>query len=248
MSKRYLATMLACLMAGSVFSEEADGYHIFTDLKGGTICARILEIDYGARKLFLERDDEQTAWVSIGAFSTEDHTYIRNWIESNKVMSDESLQITVEELNGEPKKTEDNKSGVRKTTYQSRIILENRTPSPMAGLRIEYRYFITVIDGEKKVRQIPGTIAVGDLERGNPQTFNTEQIELTTKYNLVLDSSLFGDSYTEWPTHAERYMGVWFKIVGSSSGGVTVVRDICIPEELSDEVSWKEGQLISASE
>jgi len=248
MKKPGLIWMIAFLATGAAFAQSDTDYRTFTDVKGRTISARIIDYNQSDAELLIERDDQRRSWVDATVFCRNDQTYIQDWLDSYKVLSDEALAVTIEPQESRLVKVNSRDGAKRtKSTYYCTITVEKNVDMPVEDFRIEYRLFVTDVQAQSRMdhqRQIGGEFMVGDVTDGKPLTFSTGTIDLVCEYIMQEQSNLFGTNQYEILTREDRLLGVWFKVHGSSPGSVPVVRDICIPDDLYEKVVWGSASVI----
>lgn len=242
MKKPGLIWMTAALAAGTAFAQPKDDYRTFTDLKGRTVSARIVDYNQTSARLLIERDDQRRIWVDAAVFCRSDQTYIQDWLDSYRVLSEEALTITIEPQESPLLKVKSLDVTKRtKSRYRCSITVEMKNDVTVEQCRIEYRCFVTDDESHAdpdSLCQYGGEFLIGNVTEGQTFTFKTGTIDLISDYVMQAQSNLFGTNQSEILIRKDRLLGVWFKVHGSSPGGVPVVRDICIPQDLYEEVTW----------
>jgi hypothetical protein len=259
MKTRGLVWIAAVLAAGSVWAQSDDGYRTFTDTKGRSICGRVVDYDPAKSKFLVERDGRYRTWLSAAALSQDGQTYLKDWLRSYKVLFEKALAVTVEPQKGLLQNAGTGRFDVQKTQeYSSIVSVSKRTDAAIEDFRIEYRYVVADVnlsphavvteismDAEEADSDVPrqygGEFEFGSITNGQTLTFNTGALTLTNEYIRRTEADLFGSSYHETLVRQTQVLGIWLKVYGAGSNGVPIVRDICIPEDLYEKVTWSKS-------
>ena len=242
MKIRILILALSGLAIGPVFADDPGLFHTFTDAKGRTTSAQIIDIDLSARKILLKREDAVEAWVNVDALSTEDHDYIEGWYESTALLSASNLQVSARQKQAKETTTQNDGITVRETPHYAAITLTNLSGESIDNLRIDYCYYIGSDDSYlaaeallDNARKESGFIVVGRLEAGQKLVVETENVMLKAYFEQQAETSLFGTTLTEVLQHEDSILAISFKVYGSGENGILSMREVCIPDTMIAE-------------
>ena len=253
MPKRSLIAMLICIMSLAVHAAE---YRVFTDSQGRAIEARIISYDSVKAVIEMERKDGQRFKVSPKMFSEDDRTYIRQWIDAYRILSDDSLQVSFSKKNVDSFKEGLTDVEVGVEAHKGEIIcyemtFKNRSKKPIENLKLEYRIFVMVKDkenGESVKKLETYTANIEKIEPGKSITIKTAQATVEEKYTRTkIEDPRRGDEedsvrYEYNKVSTEDLMGIWLKIYGPVIDGDPAVRDVCDPDDLPEDSDW-DGKL-----
>ncbi|MBN2162834.1 MAG: hypothetical protein JXR25_01875 [Pontiellaceae bacterium] len=253
MLKRMLTVVFAFIMALAVRAEE---YRVFTDAQGRAIEAKIISYDSVKAVIEMERKDGQRFKVSPKLFSEDDRTYIRQWIDAYRILSDDSLQVSFSKKNVDSFKEGLTDVEVGVEAHKGDIIcyemtFKNRSKKPIENLKLEYRIFVMVKDKENgdSVKKLETqTASIATIEPGKSITIKTVEATVEEKYTRTkIEDPRRGDEedsvrYEYDKVSEEDLMGIWLKIYGPVIEGEPTVRDVCDPDKLPKESNW-DGKL-----
>ena len=92
----------------------ADTYRTFTDVKGREINAKIISYDAAKGRIEVERKDGNCVWVAPAIFSDADQAYIKQWIEADLMLSENTLRISFKKKS----KSVDNKAELQSGRFK----------------------------------------------------------------------------------------------------------------------------------
>jgi hypothetical protein len=237
-----VSLLFVCVVQGA----GDDAYRTFTSTDGRSMRARIMEYNRASNELRIEQPEGRKIWLSPGVFDQCDHAYIREWIEADRILSSRSLRISLE------KKTIT--TSFDKTLIYHEIELINRSGAPLDGVKIEYRYFITVSkdqgEMENPKRLVSGRLRVKQLENGRSQMLKTSrapeyEVFGPKTYATLVDK--YGAAYKQEIAGKRigccEVEGVWIRLYGPLVDGQPTYRDMCDPEDLPASVEWDEERV-----
>ncbi len=246
--KCIIVGLVAVLLSSGLQASAENGIRVFTDEQGRAVEARIVSVDSVKGTIQLEREDGQRFWVSPKRFSADDQTYIRQWADANRVLSEKSLRISFKKKRLESfnrKKMGGVANGFSKgevICYE--VTLTNRSKRQIVGLRLESMYFVRVSSrNHETIKHVgPGTGLVSLIEPGKSVTLRTTKLTLEEKFNriAVSEPGTVTLGYDENKISEDELMGIWLKIYGPEVDGERVVRDVCEPSGLDGDVEWVE--------
>ncbi|MBN2684681.1 MAG: hypothetical protein JXR40_05335 [Pontiellaceae bacterium] len=237
MNTKFLTLILIGLTAGFAHAQEPSLYHDFTDTQGHSIRAQIIGINLEERTVQLHREDGVEAWVGVNALSSEDLAYIEAWYASSLLISDDNLLVSVMQDQGKTKTVQQENGYIRETTHFCELTIGNFATEPMENLYVEYYYCIgSTDDGQATLSRVEqGFIKVGNLAEGERVTVKTDDIVLSTIYEIQNTQTAFGTSTKEVLMENESVLGISFRVYGSGTNGVLSVREFSTPNTLA---SW----------
>lgn len=210
------------VLAGAVRAAEdiASGYRIFTSKDGRAIEGRIVEYDARKGEVQLERRGAGTVWVTPDVFDEADQVYIHDWIAASTFLIPHHLQPEAE-------KNSLARGGSRSLSAETlnyTVTVKNKSSQPLAGLSVEYKYFIDY-KGKKSmpdsIRIESGSGELGDLEPNIKKEITTDPVVLESGYMFY-----------------ETVRGLWIRLYGPKVAGEPLYRDFTFPEDLQEKVSW----------
>ena len=236
-------------MALSVFGGE---YRVYTNNQGQSIEAKIISFDPVRGTIELERKDGQRFKVAPKLFSEDDQVYIRQWITVNRVLSEKSLRVSVKrkrlgsfkegltdsELNTDPRKGDI-------VCYE--ITFKNHSKTAIENLKIEYRAFIQFTDkveDKESIKELQTqTASIARIEPGKSVTIKTVEIATEERYERekVEDPRRAAEDVVRYNYNKlseEELLGIWLKIYGPAIGDEPTVRELCEPDDLSEDYKW----------
>lgn len=246
MKYRIVTCIFIILLAGPVFSADTNIFHHFTLPENRSLLAQILDVDVQGRRVLLERKDFASNWIDVDRLDQTDHRYITEWYDSQRLISEDNLTISVKEKNYSRRPAREGDLWHRETLHESVLTLESSVPEAINSVWIEYCYYIMTESSEEtasETRTEFGFVDVGSLANGVKQVVKTERVSLSSEYTRVKESSVFGTSFREDTKKADKLIGVWIRVYGSGQNGVPAVREICIPDDLHDRVTWHDARL-----
>lgn len=227
-------------IANVVHADEVSVFHTFTDTQGRTITAQIIDIDFMARTILLQREDGVEAWIGVDELTDEDYGYIEAWHASYALLSSASFQISVQQHETATSTVRNDDTITHTTPHSAEITLQNLSEEAIDNLRIEYCYYIgdigsgnsnpvdqAVIDA---AHTESGSIVIGSLKAGENIVVNTENVGLNTIYEQREESSVFGTSVTEVLKQQDHVLILSLQVYGSGSTGILSVREYRTPE------------------
>lgn len=244
--RRWNSILVFGLLAAVSFGDE---FRIFTDTQGRAIEAKVLSYDPVQGQVEIERKDGKRVWVSPRLFSEDDQRYVKDWVAAYRVLSEECLRISFDKQKIDSFKqgmTDDQSDRPMKGDIVSfEVSLQNRSKKPIEGLKIEYRYFINVIGSGQAADLLKTTpvvqYTVRHIDPSDRASFTTEELRIETHYNKipVWANATGGISGFEYEKQTEDdLLGIWLKIYGPEVDGEAAVREICFPEDLSENYKW----------
>ena len=243
--KGLLPIIVGLLVSVESFGAGLVQYRDFLSKDGKAIRGRVLRYDARKSKVTIERDNRKVFTVPIFAFSDDDQEYILRW-ELNKVFLDDGDF----KIDAKRKKFDEEKGSgstfygysidSRETeTFGYEITLENRSTSPLEGLKVDYCIFYEqensgngkTID-EEGVRC--GTLDVASLRAKSSKELLTEPVSIYT-YELDADW-VYADGRDNKISGDVR--GVWVRVTKALDNGEVLTRDFCMPDSLSNSKTW----------
>lgn len=242
--------MLGWVYAICVLGVYAEDFRVFTSQDGRVIEARLVKVDARSKKVTLERENRKKATVPIGALSETDQTYIKDWVAAQDFLSNSKFRVSIDKRKGpvEDKRAETKRP---KAPCYYEIKLHNRSASGLSGINAEYCvYKITDHnkgDTKSSVDVISGRKLNISLLAGDDLLWPTEQVKLYRIYSAQTDWSYdeFGSriSSTSYNKVSEDDVeGVWVKLTYKTSLGNIFTRDVCEPESIKEDFSWKSSR------
>ena len=240
--------LLAACFAQAGVTED---YRTFTSADGRTMRARIAEYNRTKNELKIEKPGGGTAWVSPGIFAECDRSYIREWIEADRILSPQSLKLSLEE------KSITGSKGEKIIHYE--VSVRNRSGADFDNVRIEYRFFLELTSARYDVtrpkRLVSGVLKTGSLADGREKTVRTgnaidfEQLTSTHKTTYTDANGIARQSTTGGDSLGRcEVKGIWIRIQGPDVDGKPTYRDVCDPENLSSIVDWDDDERVPMEE
>ncbi|MBN2161312.1 MAG: hypothetical protein JXR25_01730 [Pontiellaceae bacterium] len=234
----------------------ADGMRIFSDTKGRTMEACLLEVDSSNGKVRIETGDGRRVWVDPSLFSEPDQKYIHEWVQARKVLSEKTLQLSFE-FNEEdlPKRCivydnrkealfEDGRWGASERKVMGRFVLKNSSNQPVDSLRLEYFYLIR---GGQEYR-VFGAFKDVSMGAGQKVVLTGRECNLVEHHEMRHIATQENPSgvWKEVKDSVDAAIGMCVRIYGPELDGSAVFRDICVPESLGDDCAWDDWAATNA--
>ncbi len=239
----------------------ADEYRTFTDTQGRTMEAKLLEVDPSRGRVHIECDDGRRVWVAPRIFSEKDQEYLRKWFNACEAISETSLEVSVEletksVNNGKPLydlgNRDDGMEGAQWAVPTQQIsynvILKNLSDMTVSGLRIEYRYFVDIVNKKNKVinrYQVPGLNEIESIRRNAQEMVRTTMNPLARHFKLGRRTSeekdengWYNSEVVEVNRGEDHLVGIWIRIYGLSVDECGPMREVSFPEDLKDVAEW----------
>ena len=204
--------------------------------------------------LQLERKDGQRFSVPANLFSKDDQTYIMNWVKANRVLSEKNLRISFKKKKGESYKDEkSNRASVSGTAVADgekiyyEITLSNRSKEPIVGLKVESRFFVSTEkdDKEEMKAETPNSITISLIKPGKSVTIKTAEVTIEDIFNrtAVYGIGIRGSGneitgYNKKKVSSDDLVGLWVRVYGPDVDGEPVIRNMCEPRDLADDLNW----------
>ncbi|MBN2162837.1 MAG: hypothetical protein JXR25_01890 [Pontiellaceae bacterium] len=229
---RIITGVLICFLAGMIVQADSNGYQELSDQSGRSLQVKLLKYDDVKKQLLIQTENGRQTWVSPSIFSEESAKYVWRWIETDRVLSDRSLQVTIR------KRLDDDR-------LHYELTLDNRTGNSLPALKADYVIYVRQ-DGQNgtkdQIRCVGGKLEIEAIPPRKKVTFDTKSTSMKLRSAPVFDGGRSSDTVK---LSEDKPLGVWIKIYGPFIDGVPCERDICFPAELSEKVSWAEHLFIS---
>ena len=248
--KRLILFVCSMLLVSSVWS--ATQYRDFKNTEGKVIRGCIKGYDAKTKTVSIERDNKRVSTAPISMFSEADQAYILSWSASEGFTSDRLLKIS-----GEKKRTDQEKvknygdvtysdgsveneliSETFNETYVYELELYSLNASALENIRLDYIIYYEQSEtkhrekGEVKQKNLTGEIVVPSIE-------SKKKIILTTNPVKVFEEKMAtNDNRTDGSvTHGGEgeVHGVRARLYMKLESGEEVMREITVPESLSEE-------------
>jgi len=216
--------IIGLALCASSFVWAADGdYRIFKNSDGQEIKARILEYNASASKVHLELKNGKKGWMPLSSISSEDQAYVSAWSERSRFLSDEMLGIEVTEEDSGWQHDGDSQRDrkVRQTQYF--VSLSNRGDADLNNIRISYCLY----------REKIGGMGVDHYDLGIMKVLAGESV--TEK-----GRSRHGSFKVSSEGFINNVVGARFRLHWKAPDGSELIREVCLPENLSEKNHpWK---------
>ena len=217
----------------------AEEYRTFTDKNDRKINAMIVKFDQRASKVTVKCENGRKSTVPVDIFSTEDQTYIREWLLAQEFMNPSRFKIEIQKKKGEKPAPPSDKSsretnemkGIESVFYV--IKLDNRGLEDLSNLSYEYW-----ISGSRRFKPLSAhkKSDTFNLTARDSTVILTDEIPLYRHLSSQQDSST--DSYgndtttTSWNTLSEdKISGIRFKVIFKTQSGNTFTREKYFPRK-----------------
>lgn len=236
-------TGVALTIILSLFANQAHAeMHAFSLPDGRALSAEI--VDYNAKlgKVELKLANGKRKKVKPSIFVEADQAYIKEWVALSAFQKDSALRVDCTKKIFEKWKKE---SSVQTIKYQKvgyEILLENRTPAPLKGLKAEYRVYYeqekTNPGQSKKTlskQTKKGVFELTQLAAKQKKEFATEPVQIEF-YDFNSGDYYYTNGDPE-STYGE-VKGIWFRITMETATGQTVVRNVFEPASIRGRYKW----------
>ena len=231
---RIITGALICFLAGMIVQADSNGYQELTDQSGRSLQVKLLKYDDVKKQLLIQTENGRQAWVPVTIFSDESAVYVRRWIETDRILSDKSLCVTVR------KRLDDDR-------LHYELTLENRSGNALPSLKADYVIYVRQ-DGRNgtkdQMRYVGGKLEIDAIPIREKVKLETKSTAMKKSSSRILDGGQSSDTMT---LSEDKPLGIWIKIYGPLIDGVPCERDICFPTDLNEKVSWAEHLFISHS-
>jgi tetratricopeptide (TPR) repeat protein len=233
----YAACILIALSAYSDQSSMSD-FRIFTAADGRVIEAKIIACEPARGKVQIERSNRKKVWVQADIFSEEDQNYIRDWITTDRFLSNSKFRISVEKQKG--------KKSSNGTPIYYELTLDNRTRTSLENLNVDYRIMVEEKGYSHRTdseRSVAGHVKFDVLPAGQSIKKKTENVLLVLKYTTQTETTYYSDGSSDTDTsknkvREDKAAGIWLKIQGPELDGNPVIREFIYPSDLNKKYSW----------
>lgn len=240
--KRIICSMV---VLGLCFGGYADEYRVFTDREGRIIKAKVIKFNPRSKKVTVERDDRRRITVPASIFSDADQAYIGEWVSAQVFLSNSKLRVKVEKEKGKTKGDSQTKRAKPPCRYD--ITIDNRSGSPLEGIRIEYCMYVVTdfSDGRNdELKVVNGAINGIKLGVRGQKSMQTKQVELYRYYDRQIERTY--DSYGGYDTTTsynktkeEDLEGICVRVYMKTKKGNEFMRDIYEPSSLKGKYQWE---------
>ena len=230
---------------GLCFGGYAEGeYRLFTDQEGRIINAKVIQFDPRSEKVTVERDNRRRVTVPVRIFSAADQEYIQEWFSAQAFLSNSKLRVKVEKEKGKTVGKSQTKRSKPPCHYE--ISLDNRSGSPLEGIRVEYcMYVVTDFSGGKDdvVKVEHGSFDTFSLGNRAQKSMETKTVKLYRYYSEQLDTTYdsyggFDTSISYNKTKEEGLEGIRVRIYLKTKKGSEFMREICEPDSVEGKYGW----------
>ena len=203
---------------------------------GRTLEADIVDYNPSQGEVTLKRADGKKIPIKPGIFVEKDQVYIREWIAGQDFLSDKILSIKIEK-NRIDSSTSGSSMRSKNELFVYDITVANRGRKTI-GCRAEYRiYCLQWSVDPDRVNNRLYMRTKGAL----PGAFERIDIEAGTERNLQTESITISQVEREYPGKMEDELyGIWLRFYYMQSNGTELVRDLCLPENISSKHAWDE--------
>lgn len=237
---RWLVLVITAGLCCSLARSEED-YHMFTDITGREISARILTYDSRKQNIRVEMGTGRQGNILLSQLSDADQEYVRQWQVGRDFMQDRRFVISAK------RKCEDNEEKTRKYGVITRdvenmsyeILLENKSEMMFENIKMQYCIYYEQeesVTGGNETRQgvYCGEADIESLTAGSKQKLKTDAVLI---YKAELDSGYY---YTAGSDSSQdgAVRGIWVKFTMEMPGGDKVVRDFCMPDSIPNGHTW----------
>lgn len=246
-SKSKIIAALVVGLVGNIFSQD---FRIFTSLDGREIEAKLVKVDPRTKKVTLERRNRKKAAIPVNALSETDQTYIKDWASAQDFLSNSKFRISLEKRKDSVNEKRVETKRPKAPCYYE-IKFQNRSSADLSGLKAEYCIY-KVIDRSRgsandSVEVIHDRKSNIALDAGAEFLWQTEQVKLYRIYSAQMESSYdqygslsYSTSYNK--VSEDDVEGLWVKLTYTTSMGNTFSREICEPDSIRDDFTWKSSR------
>ena len=245
------------LLSISALADEVSKMHSFTDVKGRSIKAQLIDVDIPGRRVCIQRENAESAiWIGVAALSQSDFRYIEEWYNSSLLMAGGNLLLSVETEEKHTRSKPDGDYFIKTIPNFAKLTFENSSGEAIEEFQVEYCYYISSSSeisvealasnqmskaelSSYSLRSEFGSFSVGTLTNQQVVVMNTEDVDLHEKFMLQKSFDTFGSSSRVSYLEKEYVAGIRFRVYGAGNNGVLAMREFSFPEALSDLVEWK---------
>jgi hypothetical protein len=217
-------------------------FHLFTDLKGRSVGAKIIKVDPQRGLVELELENKRRSKVKPSVFIKEDQDYIRDWALGNAFMSSSGLRFKAEK-----EVVEDwyESGGVGVNRDFEKVVynceLKNGSLHTYENLEMDYCvYWVQEVaenNGERRDEKYKsGTIDLRSLQPRQTNDVQTEPVVLL--YQHLAGGYYYVDGAPG--KQSSKMKGVWVRIKLTTKSGTEYVREFCEPASVMKQQVWHE--------
>lgn len=245
-----------CLLLISVFSAPAwseEEFHIFTDVTGRAINARIVSYDARKQVISVKLENGRQGKIPLSQLSVEDRKYVDTWVRFSDFLDERTFQISCVKTEADSGKekvfsalnyvggdTVDNflMNVVRWELIAFTFDFTNRNDMPIDGLRMEYKIYYEqstmTSDGikpEPKQLFFVGKATVPAVPKKGRGSVTTSSVKIYE--DDVNPRPMLGGDPRQGGSGEVH--GIRAKIFMKLESGEEMVREFCYPSALSEE-------------
>jgi hypothetical protein len=134
--------LTAVLFPGKVSSQESPDFHQFTDKKGQTVSAMLLEVSPDRQQMKIRREDGQEFETVINLLSLDDQQYVKDWMKKAPMtaaaQAEFRLDVVLTRQTGSVEKRSESSIRLESRPSTFRVALRNLSRDSLEGARLEY--------------------------------------------------------------------------------------------------------------
>ncbi len=134
--------LTALLFPGKVSSQESPDFHQFTDKKGQTVSAMLLEVSPNRQQMKIRREDGQEFETVINLLSLDDQQYVKDWIKKAPMtaatQAEFRLDVALTRQNGSAERQSSGFVRLESRPSTFRMVIRNLSRVSLEGARVEY--------------------------------------------------------------------------------------------------------------
>jgi hypothetical protein len=232
---------LVGLLVSAGYARADGGFHIFTDLQGRSIAAKVFHVDTQRNLVELVLENGRHTKVAPTVFTEADQAYIRDCAIGEAFMASSGLRFSGEKVVIEDW-SESGGTGINrefeKVVYKCNF--KNGSTVAFDNVEVEYCVFweqeYPEASGER--REELDYSGRHQIDRLDPRA----EVEFqTTPVTLVYQYLQGGYYYSNGATgkQSSKMKGVWLKAYLTTASGETYIREFCEPSTVMKYQVWK---------
>lgn len=229
-----------CMAVLCVGAWADDGYRDFTNTEGKSFRGKVLSYDARKSVVKIEAENKKRAKVPLAALSEKDQAYVIAWASAQDFLSESFFRISLksrEEDGAGKARMSISERKVEEVTYE--IKLENKSPTDLKGIKIEYCVFYEqeVVKGssDECLQGICyGSMDVDAIAAHVDKSLSTKKVVI---YKEEMNSDYYFTSGRDNVQDGEIH-GIWLRASMALPSGERVYRECCIPDNLPKNRRW----------